>query len=119
MLEAVRDEAGELGCEVCCPRAGREAHGATPPLEATCEQHETAEPCLSEAFRLWARAAVVFSLPVADVGDTSARFHASSVCTTTVTATLFPAKADLSPEASTLLQTTELMQSPTITCPSA
>ena len=78
-LEAVRDEAGEFGCEVSCHRAGREAHGATPPLEATCEQHETAEPCLSEAFRLWARAAVVFSLPVADVGDTSARFHASSV----------------------------------------
>ena len=52
MLEAVRDEAGELGCEVCCPRAGREAHGATPPLEATCEQHETAEPCLSEAARI-------------------------------------------------------------------
>ena len=52
MLEAVRDEAGELGCEVSRPRAGREAHGASPPLEATCEQHETAEPCLSEAARI-------------------------------------------------------------------
>ena len=52
ILEAVRDEAGELGCEVSRPRAGREAHGATPPLEATCEQHETAEPCLSEAARI-------------------------------------------------------------------
>ena len=51
-LETVRDEAGEFGCEVSCHRAEREAHGATPPLEATCEQHETAEPCLSEAARI-------------------------------------------------------------------